>query len=68
MWAELRVSGSAFALRREDTMECDDFADLQSTWEDLAKQDPLWAILSVPAKKGGKWNLEEFFHVLGVKS
>jgi SAM-dependent methyltransferase len=43
-------------------MECDDFADLQSTWEELAKQDPLWAILSVPAKKGGKWDLEEFFY------
>jgi SAM-dependent methyltransferase len=43
-------------------MECDDLADLQSTWEDLAKQDPLWAILSVPAKKGGKWDLEEFFY------
>jgi 2-polyprenyl-3-methyl-5-hydroxy-6-metoxy-1,4-benzoquinol methylase len=42
-------------------MECDDFAHLQSTWEELAKQDPLWAILSVPAKKGGKWDVEEFF-------
>jgi SAM-dependent methyltransferase len=42
-------------------MECDDFAHLQSTWEELAKQDPLWAILSMPAKKGGKWDVEEFF-------
>ena len=50
-----------FCAEKEDTMECDDFADLQSTWEELAKQDPLWAILSVPAKKGGKWGVEEFF-------
>jgi SAM-dependent methyltransferase len=30
-------------------------------WEYLAKKDPLWAILSAPSKKGGGWNLDEFF-------
>ena len=30
-------------------------------WEELAAMDPLWAILSDPAKRFGKWDLEEFF-------
>jgi SAM-dependent methyltransferase len=31
-----------------------------SAWERLAQSDPLWAILSDPAKRGGGWNLEDF--------
>lgn len=30
-------------------------------WEEMATLDPLWAILSVPEKQRGKWQLEEFF-------
>lgn len=30
-------------------------------WERLAQLDPLWAILSDPAKKGRGWTLEAFF-------
>jgi SAM-dependent methyltransferase len=30
-------------------------------WDDLAAADPLWAVLSVEDRKGGRWNLEEFF-------
>ena len=33
----------------------------QREWEDLAAVDPLWAILSDPARRGGGWELEEFF-------
>lgn len=33
---------------------------LQATWEQWASTDPLFAILSDPAKRGGKWNLQEF--------
>jgi trans-aconitate methyltransferase len=29
-------------------------------WEDLGKLDPLWAILSDPAKKNNRWDLEAF--------
>jgi len=32
-------------------------------WEDLAKKDPLWAILSDPLKRNGKWDENEFFKV-----
>jgi SAM-dependent methyltransferase len=29
-------------------------------WEDLAAVDPLWAVLSVPELRGGRWDLERF--------
>lgn len=35
--------------------------DLQTTWENLGKKDALWAILTYPKKKNGKWELNEFF-------
>jgi SAM-dependent methyltransferase len=34
---------------------------LEQNWQALGEQDPLWAILSVPAKRGGGWDLDEFF-------
>jgi len=30
-------------------------------WENLAQNDPMWAILTVPDKKGKKWKPSEFF-------
>ena len=33
---------------------------LQNTWESWATNDPLFAILSDPTKRGGRWDLEEF--------
>jgi SAM-dependent methyltransferase len=30
-------------------------------WEDAARRDPLWAILSDPARRNRAWNLNEFF-------
>lgn len=38
-----------------------DLKGLQNNWDTLGKADPFWAILSDPAKKGGKWETEEFF-------
>ena len=34
--------------------------DNKSTWERMGELDPLWAILSDPAKKFGKWDVDEF--------
>ena len=34
---------------------------LSRHWDNLAKEDPMWAILSDPNKKGGKWDPGEFF-------
>jgi SAM-dependent methyltransferase len=38
----------------------------QRVWEAWAQVDPYWAILSDPGRKGGKWDLDEFFSS-GVK-
>jgi len=35
--------------------------DVREFWEHQARRDPLWAILSDPAKRGRKWRLDEFF-------
>ncbi len=34
---------------------------LQHNWHIFGKLDPLWAILTLPNKQGGKWQLDEFF-------
>jgi SAM-dependent methyltransferase len=38
-----------------------DLGTVRENWEGLAQTDPLWAILSDPDKKGGKWDVDEFF-------
>jgi 2-polyprenyl-3-methyl-5-hydroxy-6-metoxy-1,4-benzoquinol methylase len=37
------------------------FESNRASWEWLARHDPLWAILSDPAKQGGHWNIDDFF-------
>jgi SAM-dependent methyltransferase len=32
----------------------------QRDWEELAEVDPLWAVLSDPERRGGRWQLDEF--------
>jgi SAM-dependent methyltransferase len=34
---------------------------LRARWEAFGREDPLWAVLSNPAKKGRKWDVDEFF-------
>lgn len=38
-----------------------DLGELQRHWQAFGEQDPLWAILTDPARKGGRWSPEEFF-------
>ena len=38
-----------------------DLERLRATWSALGEDDPLWAILSRPDKRGGHWNADEFF-------
>jgi len=38
-----------------------DLNQLQENWDAFGKTDPLWAILTFPDRKGGKWDPEEFF-------
>jgi SAM-dependent methyltransferase len=37
-----------------------DIHELQRDWDLLANDDPLWAVLSDPAKRGGGWTVDEF--------
>lgn len=34
---------------------------VQKTWEQLGRDDPLWAILTDPERRHGRWDLDEFF-------
>lgn len=34
---------------------------LRRVWERLGDDDPLWAVLSDPRKRGGRWQVDEFF-------
>jgi SAM-dependent methyltransferase len=38
-----------------------ELADLQKNWNEFGKRDPLWAILTDPAKQGNRWSSDEFF-------
>jgi 2-polyprenyl-3-methyl-5-hydroxy-6-metoxy-1,4-benzoquinol methylase len=35
--------------------------ELKRSWSELGRQDPLWAILTSPEKKGRTWRTDEFF-------
>jgi SAM-dependent methyltransferase len=37
------------------------FERLRETWVALGDEDPFWAILSDPRKRGGRWDVAEFF-------
>jgi SAM-dependent methyltransferase len=37
-----------------------DLERLRSAWTQLGQDDPLWAILSHPDKRGGRWDLDQF--------
>jgi SAM-dependent methyltransferase len=36
-------------------------SDVQRYWDRQAHADPMWAILTDPAKSGGRWDADEFF-------
>lgn len=38
-----------------------DLAELQARWDALGRSDPLWAVLTDPAKRGNRWDPLEFF-------
>ncbi len=38
-----------------------DLAGVRETWDRLASEDPMWAVLSRPEKRHGKWDEDEFF-------
>ncbi len=38
-----------------------DIQDVQRSWDEFGKSDPLWAVLTYPDKMGNRWEPEEFF-------
>jgi hypothetical protein len=38
-----------------------DIKDLQRNWDEFGKTDPLWAIMTEPDKRDGKWDRAAFF-------
>jgi SAM-dependent methyltransferase len=38
-----------------------DIKDLRQDWDAFGKNDPLWAIITDPKKRGNKWDVSEFF-------
>jgi SAM-dependent methyltransferase len=36
-------------------------ADIRATWEQLARDDPLWAVLTWPGTRGRRWDRRAFF-------
>jgi SAM-dependent methyltransferase len=38
-----------------------DIQDLQRNWDEFGKTDPLWAIMTEPDKRDGKWDRAAFF-------
>src|SRR5512133_1550703 len=41
-------------------MASTDFNKLMETWQVLGREDPLWAVVSLEEKRGGKWDIPEF--------
>src|SRR3954452_24881815 len=38
-----------------------DLDELRQAWNTLGEKDPLWAVLTEPDRRGGKWSPEDFF-------
>jgi ubiquinone/menaquinone biosynthesis C-methylase UbiE len=39
------------------------FDEVRRDWTTLGEQDPLWAVHMAPDKRGGKWDVEQFFEL-----
>lgn len=52
-------------MRTHDDVACGDTVqtlhDIQDLWETLARDDPMWAVLTWPKKRGHRWEPDEFF-------
>lgn len=45
---------------KPDSGESRDLIRLRDVWGALGEDDPLWAVLSEPSKRGGRWDEQEF--------
>jgi 2-polyprenyl-3-methyl-5-hydroxy-6-metoxy-1,4-benzoquinol methylase len=44
-----------------DEMKRVNLREIQRNWDRLGQTDPLWAVLGLPDRKGGRWKPDEFF-------
>jgi SAM-dependent methyltransferase len=59
--AFLRAWGRRFSKQsRQLAASTEEWRSVAHTWEALARNDPLWAVLSEPDKRGRKWDLQAF--------
>lgn len=49
-----------------ESQDRDELGEVQRTWSELGRIDPMWAVLALPDKKGNRWDREEFFRT-GVR-
>src|SRR5580765_6299613 len=48
-------------LRGRPATDRDDLERIRTSWDALGRHDPMWAIVSDPAKRGNRWDRDEFF-------
>src|SRR5262249_37347384 len=56
----LRADGWVKNPSRASILAPMDLDELRHNWEVFGQTDPLWAVLTSPAKRGNRWNLEDF--------
>jgi len=59
IWYAIRTGGilTCYTVKGEDVQT---LSSIQNLWETLARDDPMWAVLTWP-KKRGRWESDEFF-------
>jgi ubiquinone/menaquinone biosynthesis C-methylase UbiE len=57
-WHHRRERGASSYEREAGPLSLERHRD---DWDELASTDPLWAILSSPDKRGGRWDVADFF-------
>jgi len=57
----IKLDSDKAVLSTTEQIEQLQISELKKNWEFFAQDDPMWAILTVPEKKGNLWKKEEFF-------
>lgn len=55
------LSARLLGSRKQPRVSTEEWRSVARTWEDLARSDPLWAVLSEPDKRARQWNADAFF-------
>jgi len=47
-------------MKQTEITSTDELAKTKSVWHQLGTEDPLWAVVTCPARRGNRWQREEF--------